>query len=46
MVYGKKNTVESQMVRNLNLIPEFDEEKVTEWFRFEKAAKFYWPQKR
>ncbi len=43
----KENTIESQMVRSLKAIPEFDE-KVTKWFRrFEKkAAEFYWPQER
>ncbi|XP_063844146.1 uncharacterized protein LOC135090904 [Scylla paramamosain] len=44
----KEDTVESHMVRSLNLISEFDEEKVTEWFRrFEKkASEFDWPQER
>ena len=43
-----EKTVESQMVRSLKLIPEFDENKVTEWFRrFEKKAyEFDWPQER
>ena len=35
----EENTVESQMVRSLQLIPDFDEQKVAEWFRrFEKKA--------
>ncbi|MPC48481.1 hypothetical protein E2C01_042254 [Portunus trituberculatus] len=43
-----EKAVESQMVRSLKLIPEFDESKVTEWFRrFEKKAyEFDWPQER
>ncbi len=43
-----EKSVESQMVRSLKLIPEFDEGKVTEWFRrFEKkASEFAWPQER
>ena len=45
---GAEKSVESQMVRSLKLIPEFDESKVTEWFRrFEKkASEFQWPQER
>ena len=36
------------MVRSLHLIPDFDEQKVAEWFRrFEKkAAEFGWPEER
>ena len=36
------------MVRSLQLIPDFDEQKVAEWFRkFEKAATgFGWPEER
>ena len=43
-----EKSVESQMVRSLKLIPEFDESKVTEWFRrFEKkASEFAWPRDR
>ena len=42
---GEENSVERQMVRSLQLIPDFDEQKVAEWFRrFEKkAAEFGWP---
>ncbi len=42
----KKDHIESQMVRSLKLIPEFDEKTVTEWFgRFEKqVAEFDWLQ--
>ena len=36
---GEENTVERPMVRGLQLIPDFDEHKVAEWFRrFEKKA--------
>ena len=43
-----EKSVESQMVRSLKLIPEFDENKVTEWFRrfVKKASEFQWPQER
>lgn len=43
---GGDLTVEGQIVRSLNLITDFDDNKVTEWFRrFEKmAAEFSWPQ--
>ena len=35
------------MVRSLNLIHDFGEEKVTDWFRrFEKTKEFNWPQER
>ena len=45
---GEGNSVERQMVRSLQLIPDFDEQKVAEWFRrFEKkAAEFGWPGER
>ena len=45
---GRVETVESQMVRSRKLVPEFDEKKVTEWFRrFEKKAmEFEWPANR
>ena len=45
---GEENSVESQMVRSLQLIPDFDEQKVAEWFRrFEKkTAEFGWPGER
>ncbi|ORD93093.1 hypothetical protein ECANGB1_1295, partial [Enterospora canceri] len=45
---GEENTVERQMVRSLQLIPDFDEQKVAEWFRrFEKkAAEFGWQGER
>ena len=40
--------VERTMVRSLQLIPEFDEERVSDWFsRFEKKAyEFSWPENR
>ena len=36
------------MVRTLQLIPDFDEQKVAEWFRRfdKKAAEFGWPGER
>ena len=45
---GEENSVERQMVKSLQLIPDFDEQKVAEWFRrFEKkAAEFGWPEGR
>ena len=45
---GEENSVERQMVRSLQLISDFDEQKVAEWFRrFEKkAAEFGWPEGR
>ena len=45
---AEENSVERQMVRSLQLIPDFDEQKVAEWFRrFEKkAAEFGWPGER
>ena len=45
---GEENSVERQMVRSLQLIPDFDEQKVAEWFRrFEKkAAEFGWSEGR
>ena len=45
---GEGNSVERQMVRSLQLIPDFNEQKVAEWFRkFEKAAaEFGWPEER
>ena len=45
---GEGNSVERQMVRSLQLIPDFDEQKVAECFRrFEKkAAEFVWPEER
>ena len=44
----EENTVERQMVRSLQLIPDSDEQKIAEWFRkFEKkAAEFGWPEGR
>ncbi len=44
----KKDTVKSQMVRSLRLIPEFDEKKITECFRIfeKKASEFDWLQER
>lgn len=43
-----EKSVEHQMVKSLQLIPVFDEQKVTEWFkRSEKmAVKFDWPLER
>ena len=40
--------VERSLVRSLQLIPDFDEERVSEWFiRFEKKAReFKWPRER
>lgn len=40
--------VERTMVRSLQLIPDFDEERVSDWFsRFEKKAhEFSWPEER
>ena len=36
---GEENSVERQMIRSLQLIPDFDEQKVAEWLRrFEKKA--------
>ena len=45
---GEGNSVECQMVWSLQLIPDFDEQKVAEWFRrFEKkAAEFGWQEER
>ena len=45
---GEENSVERQIVRRLQLIPDFDEQKVAEWLRrFEKKkAEFGWPEKR
>ena len=44
----EQNSVERQMVRSLQLIPDFDEQKVAEWFRRleKKAAEFRWPGER
>lgn len=37
---GGKEAVEPTMVRSLQLTPDFDEQKVAEWFaRFEKKVK-------
>ena len=45
---GEENTVERQMIRSLQLIPDFDEQKVAEWFRIfeKKAAEFGWSEER
>ena len=45
---GEENSIQRQMVRSLQLIPDFDEQKVAEWFRrFEKKkAEFGWPEER
>ena len=45
---GGERSVETKLVKSLQLIPDFDEEKVAEWFgRFEKKAReFDWPVER
>lgn len=43
---GAEKDVKSSTVRSLRLIPDFEEKKITEWFRrFEKkGTEFKWPQ--
>ena len=45
---GGEQTVERTLVQSLQLVPEFDEDKVAEWFvRFERKAKeFAWSRER